>query len=369
MRLPAVALFRRSLVLILFLGAVPLLHPPTLIWAGPTSSNYELKQYGFGSGGADNSTSTNYAIHATTGEADTGKLSSTNFKTGAGLSYTLQAEGPPAPTFTNPASYYNKLKLVINQGGNKSDAKFAVAISTDNFVADTKYVQSDMTVGSVLGSEDWMTYAAWGSTTGSIIIGLANNTTYYVKVAAKKGAFTQTGYGPVASAATVNPSLTFDIDVSATDTDTEPPFGMQFSDLLAGSVVDSPQKIWVDVATNGESGGKVYVYGQNGGLASTTASYTIPSSTGDLTSLPEGFGAQGASATQTTGGPLTIAEPYNGSTNTVGVTDTAVRDIFTSAAPLTGGRGSFLLKAKSSSVTPASDDYSETLTVIASASF
>ncbi|MBI5621080.1 hypothetical protein HY949_04820 [Candidatus Gottesmanbacteria bacterium] len=366
MRLFTVRKIKTAAWSIAIITIIARLHPA---WAGPVSTNYQLKQYGFGSGGSQNSTSTNYATHTTTGETETGKLASTNFKIGAGLSFTLQAEGPPAPTFTNPASYYNKLKLVVNKGGNASDATYAVAISTDNFVSDTKYVQSDMTVGAGLGLEDWMTYTAWGGTTGVNIIGLAQNTTYYVKSVAKKGKYTQTGYGPTASATTVNPSLTFDIDVSATDTDTEPPFGIQFSDLLAGSVIDSPKKVWVDLATNGESGGKVYIYGQNAGLSSATTSYTIPSATGDLTSASEGFGAQGASATQTTGGPLTMSAPYNGTSNTVGITDTAIRDIFSSTNPITGGRGSFALKAKSSSVTPASDDYSETLTVIASASF
>lgn len=337
--------------------------------AGPTSTNYELKDYGFGGGGTTNSSSDNYKVMGVAGETEYGKPASDNYKAGGGLVYTMLANLPPAPTFTNPANYYNKLKLVINTGSNPTDSKFAIAISTDNFVSDTKYVQNDNTVGATLGLEDWQTYASWGGASGINIIGLNSGTTYYVKVAAKQGNFTESGFGPVASASTVSPNITFDIDVSATDSDTEPPFTINFSDLLAGSIVDSPQKIWVDLTTNGESGGKVYVYGQNGGLFSSTASYTITSVTGDLSALTEGFGAQGSSATQTSGGPLAIDSPYNGSASNVGITNASIREIFTSGSPITGGRGSFLLKAKSSSVTPASDDYSETLTVIASASF
>jgi len=47
----------------------------------------------------------------------------------------------------------------------------------------------------------------------------------------------------------------------------------------------------------------------------------------------------------------------------------SVREIFATTGPVSGGQGTFLLKAKASSVTPSAGDYSETLTVIASARF
>ncbi len=67
----------------------------------------------------------------------------------------MQANVPPAPTFTNPASNYDRLKVVVNPGNNASDAVFAIAISSDDFVT-TQYVQSNATTGSILGSEDWL---------------------------------------------------------------------------------------------------------------------------------------------------------------------------------------------------------------------
>lgn len=340
-----------------------------LFFVLPVSTNYQLKDFGYGGGGVANGTSTNYAIEGIAGEQNAGKLDGTTYDLGAGLQFTNQANVPPAPNFTNPSSYYNKLKVVINTGSNPSDTKFAIAISTDSFVADTRYVQSDSTVGSVLGSEDYQTYAAWGSASGTLVIGLAVNTTYQVKVKAMQGKFTETGYGPTASASTVSPQLTFDIDVSASDTETGPPFTTNIGSLIATTVTDSPEKIWVDFTTNGESGGRVYVSGTNAGLQSTQAGYTISAVTGNLTALTEGFGAQGSSATQSAGGPFTIATAYSLSSNNVAITDTNIREIFTTSNPTTSGRGSFLLKAKSSAVTPAASDYSESLTVIASASF
>ncbi len=335
-----------------------------LFFVFPASTTYQLRDYGFGGGGAANSTSSNYALEGIVGEQSAGKLSGATYDLGSGLQFTNQANVPPAPTFTNPSSYYNKLKIVLDTGGNPSDAKFAIAISADGFAGDTRYVQSDNTVGAALGLEDYQTYTSWGSGSGVLIIGLVANTTYTVKVKAIQGKFTETGYGPNATAATISPTMTFDIDVAATDVDNSIT-ATNFGNLYAGTVTDSPEKIWVDLITNGESGGKVYVYGTHAGLQSTLVSYTIGAVTGNLTSLTEGFGAQGASAT----GGLSVATAYNVAGDNVGITDTTIREIFTASTPLTAGRGSFLLKAKSSAVTPAASDYSETLTVIASASF
>lgn len=353
------ALFRK--VLALPLGA-------SLLFAFPASTNFQLKDFGYGGGGVASGTSTNYAIEGIAGEQNATRLSGTTYDLGPGLQFTNQANVPPAPTFTNPANYYNRLRLTLANGGNPTDTLFAIAISTDNFVT-TNYVQSDNTVGTALGLEDYQTYSAWGSGSGFTVIGLAPSTTYKVKVKAWQGKFTETGYGPESSAATVGARLTFDIDVSATDTDTSPPYATNIGSLVAGSVASSPEKIWVDFDTNGESGGRVYVVASNAGLQSSRAAYTISSVTGNLTSLSEGFGAQGSTATQSAGGPFSIAAAYNLSSNNVAVTDTTIREIFSVGAPVTSARGSFLLKAKSSAVTPAASDYTETLTILAAASF
>lgn len=339
------------------------------LFAFPASTNYQLKDYGYGGGGVGNATSSNYAIEGILGEQAEDELQGTAYDLGPGLIYTNQANVPPAPTFTNPSNFYNKLKLVLNTGGNPSDTLFAITISTDDFVSDNRFVQSDNTVGATLGLEDYRTYTSFGGASGFNIIGLAPSTTYKVKVKAWQGKFTETDYGPTATAATTSPKLTFDIDVSASDTNTDPPFATNFGSLLAGTVTDSPEKIWVDFDTNGESGGRVYVSGSNAGLESTLTGYIIAAVTGNLTALSEGFGAQGSSATQSSGGPFTVTTAYDLTSNNVAVTDTTIREIFTASTPVSAGRGSFLLKAKSSSVTPAASDYAETLTVIASASF
>lgn len=341
-----------------------------LIFAFPASTNYQLKDYNYGGGGVGNGSSSTYSLMGTAGEQSAGLLDGTTYDLGPGLVFTNQANVPSAPTFTNPSNYYNKLQIVLNTGSNPTDTVFAIAISSDNFASDTRYVQSDDTVGSTLGLEDYQTYANWGGGSGTLIIGLAPGTTYTVKVKAMQGKFTETGYGPTASAATVNPQLSFDIDIgTSSSVNNDPPYTINMGDLPAGSVVNSTDKIWVDLDTNGVSGGRVYVSAANNGLYSSTVNHTIASSTGNLSSLQSGFGAQGSTATQGSGGPLSIVTPYDGASDNIGVTDTTIREIFSSSNPITAGRGSFLLKAKSANTTPAAGDYIETLTVIASGSF
>jgi hypothetical protein len=329
------------------------------LFAFPASTNYQLRGYGFGSGGEDNMSSPNYAADAVTGEVSSGQLSGSSYNLGSGLSFEIMANVPAAPAFTNPSSYYNKLKVVLDTGSNPSDTKFAIAISTDNF-ATTSYVQSDNTVGSALGSEDYQTYAAWGGGSGFNVIGLAPSTTYKVKVKAFQGKFSESGYGLVATAATVSSQLSFSLSTNT----------INFGSLAVNTVNSSPGNIDVSFATNATNGGTIYVSGTNAGLASMTASHTISSVSGNLVALGQGFGAQGVSVTQSTGGPLTLVAPYSTvAGDVVGIIDTTIRSMFDSAGPITGGNGSFVLKAKPSAVTPSAADYSETLTVIATGRF
>jgi hypothetical protein len=340
-------------------------------YAGPTSSTYELKEYGFGAGGIAGATSEKYSLMGVAGEAESGKASSDTYEAGAGLVYTHLANVPPAPSFTNPGNAnYNKLKLIINNGDNPDDTKFAIAISTDNFISETKYVQNDQSIGSLLGPEDWQTYDDWGNTEGFWVLGLDPGTTYSVKVTAYRGNFTQSAYGPTAQAITSNPTFSFDLDVSPTNNETDPPFSVPIGELDPAVVKTSTDKVWADVNTNGSGGATIYIYGSNNGLKSATNNYTITSSTGDLDLLTEGYGARGTYANQTSGGPMEIVFPFNKDSNIIGAIDTTKKLIFDSSGNnVTAGRVSFELKAKASAVTKSGGDYGDTITVIAAATY
>lgn len=345
-----------------------LLLSAALFAAAPTSTTYKLESYSTGSGGTAGSSSSTYSATGVAGEASqTG--SSATYTGGTGLIPTQQANVPAAPTFTNPSSYYNKLHIVIDNGGNPSDATFAIAISPDAFATTTNYVQSDQTVGASLGAEDWLTYSAWGSGAGIDIIGLLPSTTYTVKVKAEHGTFTESTYSATATAATVGASLTFDIDISSSNSETGAPYTISFGNLVADSVVDSPEYIWVDVDTNGDAGAIVFLASANGGLNSPTKAYTISSASANLAAVNEGFGAQNTSASQSSGGPLAAQSPYTGVSQNVGITDPTLRQVYSTSAPITGGRGQLVLKARSTVDTPAGNDYTDTLTLIAAAVF
>jgi hypothetical protein len=340
----------------------------TILFAFPASTNYGLKSYGFGGGGQDDMDSTNYSVEGILGEMS-GDLDSTNYGVKGGLLFEQEAYVPAAPTFVNSGNWYNKLKITITTSNNPTDATYAVAISDDDFVT-TEWVQNDGTVGANLGIEDFQTYTAWGGASGSFIIGLTPDTTYKVKVKSRHGLYSESPLGPEASAATSNAAISFDIDVASTDTESAAPYSVSLGDLAVGSVTTASDRIWIDLDTNAEYGGGVYVHNLNSGLASTSRAYTISSSSVDLSGAQEGYGVRSASAGQSSGGPLAAQSPYNGASENVGILDTTFRLLYTtSGAAITGGRGSLFVKAKASNTTPAADDYVDTITLITAGVF
>jgi len=235
-----------------------------MLFAFPASTNYKLRDFGFGGGGEDELTSPNYKLEGILGEPS-GEAIGTNFNLGGGLFSTQQASVPPAPTFENNSNFYNKLHFVIDPTGNPSDAEFAIAISDDDFVT-TNFVQSDNTVGGTLGSEDFQTYANWGGASGEFVIGLAQDTTFKIKVKARHGEFSETDFGPESSAATVTPSISFSIGgvssgtslegviTDITTTTNQAPFG----NLTFNQVVEAASLL--TISTNAVSGYQVTVY-------------------------------------------------------------------------------------------------------------
>jgi hypothetical protein len=326
----------------------------------PASPNYKLDSLDVNGGGAIGN-STNYKTETTLGEAvQTNNAKTNNYQLGAGLLFTQQANTPTV-TMVNTGDWYSKLLITINQQNNSASGKYSIAISTDNFVT-TQYVQSDGTVGAVLGSEDIQTYTAWGGALGSYVIGLNASTTYYVKVKAHRGTATESPYGPVVSAATSGAALSFDIDTAATDSETAAPYTIDIGTITPNTVTAAANLLWFDIATNAQNGATVYMQGVTNNLTSSNGS-TIASTTGNLTALSSGYGVQVNTLTQTTGGPLVSVAPYNGTLNNVGNVTTTMQPIVTSTTSIVGGRVSAILKAKVDAVTVAAD-YSQTINAI-----
>jgi hypothetical protein len=340
---------------VLLAGMLPLLA------AVPSSTNYTLRTYDIGSGGGNTLNSTNYKLNAVSGtQSGTTTQTSTNFVLGDGITNATNSNVPPAPAFTNPSSYYDRLLLVLNAGSNPTDTKFLIAISSDNFVT-TSYVQADHSVGTSQALANYQTYAAWGGGSGFLIVGLQPSTTYAVKVKALQGDFTGSAFGPTATAATVAPSLTYSLSTTLTAT---PPFAVDFTSLPAGSVVSGAADAQIGLTSNASNGGTVYIKGANGGLTSASAATTITSASADLSVATSGYGAQVTASGQASGGPLTSQSPYNGATNNVGNILTSLQPLITSTGPVTTGTATIRFKAKSSSITPSASDYADTVTIV-----
>lgn len=334
----------------------------------PATSNYKLNSYGFGSGGTAGSTTT-YSLEGTAGELSGQASSTANNTANPGFIQTQQANVPQLASLdNNSGQYYNKLHFVIDNQGNPTDATFLIAVTspTDSHCTAICYVQTDGTLSTTLSTAEYQTYAAWGGSGGSVMIGLLPSTTYNVKLRATQGQFTESAYGPVTSQATAAPSLTFSL---ATSTQPDPPYSVSLGTLNAGSVNTTAQTINTSLSTNGNSGGDVYLTSLNGGLKSGSTGYQINAVSNDLSSLSEGFGAQNSSISQTSGGPYTVQSPYNGSGNIVGIINGTTRSLYTSTVPVTGGAGVLVLKAKSASTDVYATDYQEVLTFVASANF
>lgn len=331
----------------------------------PATTGYRLKGYSVGGGGGKLS-GTGYQVEGNVGEPAAQTTGST-YQLNAGLAFVIQADVPTI-TLTNTGSVlYDKLRYVLNNQKNPTDATFAIAISSDNWVT-TNYIKADNTIGP---TAVYQTYSAWGSGTGNDVIGLISGTTYKVKARATQGYYSESPFGPEASATTSNPSISFKIDIGGT-TDpgtTSPPYSVSIGDLNAGTVTTAANRVWLSLITNANFGGYVYIRGTNDGLKSTAYSYKISSLTTDLSLATEGYGAQQAAVTPT-GTLLTVVSPYGSGGNNVGIIASTYNNIFSSnGVSITDGRAAFMIKAKASSTTPASTDYGDTLTIVAASTF
>lgn len=190
----------------------------------------------------------------------------------------------------------------------------------------------------------------------------------------------------VSITATVDPSITFDLDTSIVDGESTTPYSVSLGTLSSGTLTTSNQttinSIFIDLDTNAAHGASVTVKGANVGLTSVAASKTItlPAVETTIAAGDERVGLCVESVSETSGGPLVKGTQYdsgggacsltNTGTQVVGQIETIPTEIFnTTAAAIAGGRGEVLVKASVSGTTPAANDYANTLTFIATGTF
>lgn len=184
--------------------------PVTALAQTMSSPNYQVEGSAL-DGGGESSSSTNYSSRESIGDLSSEGSNSTNYNVFAGFIRPAYPGVPGTPTFTNTGgTLYNSLDFVVAQGtGNQTDTKYAIAISSNDFVT-TYYIQTDDTLGT---NEAWQTYTNWGGASGERVTGLSPSTTYKIKVKASYGSGsdagdTETAFSPTATASTVAPNLT-----------------------------------------------------------------------------------------------------------------------------------------------------------------
>ncbi len=183
--------------------------------------------------------------------------------------------------------------------------------------------------------------------------------------------------------ATVAPSITFDIDTAQTDTESAAPYSVALgqittTDTRVSGTTDGINFIWLDIDTNAGGGAVITVKNANGanGLVSTgTPADNINSADGTMADGTENYGICSVAETDG-GGNLDDLAPYDGTcaanseTNVVGgllSTPTPIYD--TDGVAIVTGRAQISVNAAISTSTVAHNDYTDTLTFIATGTF
>ncbi len=186
----------------------------------------------------------------------------------------------------------------------------------------------------------------------------------------------------VSVSASVNQTMTFDLDTAADFTNGESvqPYAVPLGVLAATAVTHSNgtsiRMIVVDGGTNASGGMNVTVKNANGtnGLISTAVNTDkIASATGTMAVGTANYGLCVATAgltgfTRATGYVDDTCSLASG-TNQVRALSTTPTNILTSTAPVATGQAEIVVNAEISNSTPAHTDYTDTLTFIATATF
>lgn len=353
---------------------VVLLAPSIVMAQVLNSTNYQVEDSVFDSG-AGNSNSANYSSRDSISDIETGSTNSTNWKAILGFQPGAYPGIPAVPTLTNTTgTMYNSLDFVIATGnGQQTDTTYAIAISADNFVT-TYFIQADDTVST---TEAWQTYSGWNSGTGETVTGLDGSTTYKIKVKARYGVDSESGYSPIATASTVGQSLSFSIAgvasgqtvASLVTTVTSATNTIGFSSLTVGDASPNIAAQSVTVTTNA-TGGYTATARQNTNLTSTAGDQI--STVSGTNASPAIFGTgvtQGRFGYHTTDSSLCTGTTGRfGTDDTFAALDTTPYEIACSSGPVTSEVTTMLYKLVIGSL-QAAGNYQNVITYVATASY
>jgi hypothetical protein len=189
----------------------------------------------------------------------------------------------------------------------------------------------------------------------------------------------------VSVTATVDPSITFDIDTATTDTESPAAYTVALGTITTSNSkvsggTDSVNFIWLDLDTNASGGAVVTVQNANGanGIASTSVpADDIDSTSAVIANGTENYGICVVTATDVGAGAFTEVAPFNNADCTAdeqtpsvgGLDGTAQAVVNTGGNPIATGRVQITVAAAISGLTEAHTDYTDTLTFIATGTF
>ncbi len=182
--------------------------------------------------------------------------------------------------------------------------------------------------------------------------------------------------------ATISSVITFDIDTSETDVETDPPYTAPFAtisttDTRVSGTDDHINMIILEADTNALNGVVITVNngnGSNGMVSASVPGDNINSADGTMADGTENYGL--CVITSTLSG-FSRASPYNSGacatnseSNAVqGLTTTGESIVTSSTSPVYDAHAEISVNAAISNITPAHSDYGDTLTFIATSTF
>jgi hypothetical protein len=378
------------------------------------SSNYRLVEPSIGEPVGGVLESSNYKMLVDSSSTDDTITTSSNYRSDAGTANFIEAAVPKVTCFETTTSSgtcsigsngmqevcstpgcYDRAKFKIDSQGNPNDVRYAVQMSTSStFASDNFYIDSATRLPTLtITTADFLYQCEWEGTTQAgycaspsttyqkyNVFGLASNKTYYIRFSAYQGIgtdaqFTQSEWGPSASATTAVPSLTLDLNIAPdTVTNTNVPYLLNFGSAPANVVTTATDYIVLNVSTNAVSGLTTSVKGLNGQLQSGSNNIPAVNTDLDTLSVTSGWGIRNESTTNSQLyssylGSVTISNSPNdftdaGAANKVGAPSSSYVTLFTSnLLPLHTGKTGFESKIKPIGATP-SGAYNEIVTFI-----
>lgn len=150
-----------------------------------------------------------------------------------------------------------------------------------------------------------------------------------------------------------------------------PPYAVGLGTLTTAAVKTAGNRVCVRVTSNVVATLAVTIASDNAGLQSLgTPAHSIPSGTETLVAANEGYGV----CSSNTQGGFSAHAPFNGACNVganhaVGGLTSAPQTLWTVTAPVDNTFGELLTKASITAVTPAHNDYTDTLTLVVTGTY